>query len=230
MGSWPRRLLDVATTAGRQVVPLNGIFGGGWQPATAIAVYWLESLVLVLVTATLCWLVQRRTSDRVMFAARAAGDHAAVAGLEAERQAANRAGIKASEVLMVHLTSVGIFGVFIGVMVAMLIQNGETTPFDRVEFEVAAYSMLLVLAVSWAIDLVMGPSMSVAAVQDRVDACLGRWGLLWMLCFFGTVVPLFLGRPALFLGLFAVLKSVSEGWGALARMFGWTSTQARAGS
>lgn len=227
MGSWPRRLLDVATTAGRHVVPLNGIFGGGWQPATAIAVYWLESLVLVLTTATLCWLVQRRTSDRVIAAARVAGDHAAVAALEAERRVANGAGVKAGDVLMVHLSSVAIFGVFMGVMVTLVITNGNPAPFDATEFQTAVYSMLLVLGAGWAIDVAMSPAMSVAAVADRVEGCMGRWGLLWTLCFFGTILPIFIGRPQLFLEMFAVLKVVSEGWSMLARLFGWKSLRDR---
>jgi hypothetical protein len=229
MGSWTARLLDLGATAGRQVVPLNGILGGGWQPVTAIAIYWLESVALAIVAAILCWRLQRRTSDRAIAAARAAGDETAAVSLEAERQAANQAGIKPADVLMFNLFSLAVFGVFIGIMLVMLIQKGYVAPFNMEEFRGAADGMLLVLGLGGAIDLVLSPSMSVAAVQGRVNSCLGRWALLWMLCFFGTILLVFTGRPGVFLGMFAVLKAVWEGWATLARIFGWKSMQETSG-
>ena len=88
--------------------------------------------------------------------------------------------------------------------------------------------MMLVIAAGFVLDMLMFPSMSVAAVQGRVNACLGRWGLLWLLGFVATALLVFTGKPGAFIGLFAILKAVCEGWGALARMFGWTSLQERA--
>jgi hypothetical protein len=64
-------------------------------------------------------------------------------------------------------------------------------------------------------------------VQSRVDACLVRWGLLWMLGFFGTAIMVFSGRPTFFFGFFAGLKVLFETWGRLARMFGWRSLKDR---
>jgi hypothetical protein len=80
--------------------------------------------------------------------------------------------------------------------------------------------MLLVLAFGLVVDMVLSRSMSVAAVADRVESCMARWALLWILSFFGTLVPMFTGRPALFLGLFAVLKALWEGGGLIGRIFG----------
>lgn len=197
MGSWTARLLDLVTTGARQALPLNGILGGTWRPVTAIAVYWLESLVLVLTTALLCWLMQRRTWAR--------------------------------DVLLVHVPSLAIFGVFIGVMLNLLIQNGHTPSFDLDEFRSAASAMLIVLGVSGAIDLAMWRSMDVSTVAGRVESCLGRWALLWILSFFGVMVPLFTGRPVLFLTTFAVLKTLWEGGAMLGRVFGARRDPERAG-
>jgi Family of unknown function (DUF6498) len=221
------RLLDLIATAGRQVIPLHGIFADGWQPATAIALYWLESVLLAAVAIVLCWRLQRRTSDRAIAAARADGDDAMAARLELEQQAAREAGVDPRAVLLFHGASLAIFGIFLGVILAMLIQKQHLPPFDWDEFRAAADAMMLVIGVGWAVDLVLSPSMSVAAVQSRVNACLGRWALLWLLGFVGTALLVFTGRPGAFIGLFAILKAIWEGWATLARLFGWTSLQDR---
>jgi hypothetical protein len=69
--------------------------------------------------------------------------------------------------------------------------------------------------------------MSVTDVQSRVDSCMARWALFWILGFFGVLVLLFTGRAWLFFGLFAGLKTTWEVWGGLARMFGWQSLKER---
>jgi hypothetical protein len=94
------------------------------------------------------------------------------------------------------------------------------------EFRDAADAMMLVVAVSFGLEMLTFRAMSVTAVQSRVNACLGRWALLWLLGFVGTILLLFTGRPGAFIGWFAILKAVWEGWGMLARIFGWSSTAA----
>jgi hypothetical protein len=46
---------------------------------------------------------------------------------------------------------------------------------------------------------------------------------------FGTLLLSFTGRIGLYFGLFAVMKAVWEGWGTLARIFGWKSLQETSG-
>ena len=40
------RVIDLLLTGARQAVPVGGIFALGWQPPVAIAVYWIESVLL----------------------------------------------------------------------------------------------------------------------------------------------------------------------------------------
>ncbi len=55
------RIGQFVTTVARHAVPIGGVFGRDWHPASAIAVYWVESVLLVLATAALCALFVRRT-------------------------------------------------------------------------------------------------------------------------------------------------------------------------
>ena len=45
------RIGQTLTTFLRHLVPIGGIFGRSWHPVTALVVYWLESVLLVLATA-----------------------------------------------------------------------------------------------------------------------------------------------------------------------------------
>ncbi len=218
------RALSFLTTLTRQAVPLGGIFGRDWQPVTAIAVYWLESLLLALVAVALCALAKRRTSPAVVEQLRAAGDLDGVRALEAEREAARAAGIEPRDVFAFHVGSMVLFGIFVAMVLAIIIGKGDLQQvFEWHEVRDGALAMIVVVAVGFAIDLWRFPAMPVAAVQARVTACFARWGLFWLLGFFGVGLMLLTGRAGIFIGLFAGLKVTWEVWASLARTFGWRS-------
>ncbi|HEY6508912.1 MAG TPA: hypothetical protein VIY56_12920, partial [Vicinamibacterales bacterium] len=161
-------------------------------------------------------------------AARADEDPAAVAALTAERQEATAAGVNPGDVLLFHGGSLAVFGVFLALLMLILSSKGHLAPFDWREFRGAAEVMVAVVAVGVVVDLLLFQSMSVAAVQSRVNSCMARWALLWLLAFVGTLLLLFTGRAGAFIGLFAILKAVWETWALLAWRFGWTSLRDRA--
>ena len=228
MGTSIARILDLVPTTLRQFIPLNGIFAEGWQPSTAVALYWFESVLLLVITAVLCWRIRRRSSDDAIALARDSGDSAAADALAAEQAAARKAGIDPREVLIFHGGSLAIFGGFLGGLLLILIGNGHIPSFEWEQFRDGADAMMLVVAVSFGLEMLSFRGMSVAAVQSRVDACLGRWGFLWLLGFVGSFLLAFTGRASAFFGWFAILKAVWEGWGMLARVFGWKSLNDRA--
>ncbi len=126
--------------------------------------------------------------------------------------------------LIFHLPSLGMFGLFFAAIFFIASQNGLfETPLNWTEFRDGATAMLIVVALGFGIEQIFFPATSVDAVRDRVDACTGRWALLWMLGFFGTGMMLFTGRPETLISFFAVLKVTHETWGGLARTFGWKS-------
>jgi hypothetical protein len=55
-----------------------------------------------------------------------------------------------------------------------------------------------------------------------------RWGLFWLLGFFGTLLMMITGKAAIFIGMFAALKLTFESWSTVARLLGWRSLRERA--
>ena len=216
------------STVARHAVPVGGVFGRDWHPATAIGIYWLESVLLALTAAGLCALMQRRTSRGAIDDARLSRDGADVRSVLAERAELQAAGIRPQDVLVFHLGSLFIFGGFFAGVMVILIGNGRIEqPFRWDEFREGAEAMFLVVAAGFLFDLWGFHRMTVATVRARVDACLVRWALFWLLGFFGTWLMMLTGRPAIFFGLFAGLKVTFETWGTLARRLGWRSLKDR---
>jgi hypothetical protein len=178
----------------RHLVPIGGIFGRDWHPVTALAVYWLESVLLVLATALVCGLMLRKTRDSVV----------------------NEAGIHPRDLLWFHLGSLAVFlGFFAGVVV-ILVGNGHIERPAWREMREGAQAMLLVVSAGVVLDLWRFDTFTVQSVQARVNACHARWGLFWLLGFAGTILMMVTERPAMFFGFFAVLKAVFESWARIA--------------
>ena len=201
------RISRFLTNVARHGVPIGGIFGRDWHPVTAVTVYWLESVLLVLATATLCALMGRRTSDSEI----------------------NAASINPRELLIFHLGSLFVFGGFFAGVIVIIVGNGYIPePIRWPEIRQAAEAMAVIVAIGLTIDIWTFHRFTVDHVRNRVDACLTRWALFWLLGFFGTMMMVFSGRPLVFFGCFAVLKTTFESWAGLARLFGWKSIKERA--
>lgn len=219
---------ELLSTVGRQAVPLDGLFGRDWQAVTAISIYWLESMLLALVTVALCALLKRRTSELAAHRARRAGADDAARLIDTEREELRKASIDPKVVATFHVGSLIVFGVFFAMVMFAMISNQQIEQrFVWSEFRDGAIWMLIAVGLGFAIDLWRFPSMSVDAIQGRVNGLLARWGLFWAVGFFGTAVMLYTGRASFFLGLFAGLKLTWEVWGTLARTFGWRSMKDR---
>lgn len=204
-----RRLIDLVATTARQAVPVGGIFALGWQPPVAIAVYWFESMLLAAVAALLCVRLRDHTSGTPPDGAYASG-------------------LNPRDVLGFHWGSLTLFGLFFAAILFILTMNGRVAPIDWTELRDAAAGMVVVLLVGFGIETLLLPAPTVAAVQARVDGCLGRWALMWLLGFGGTIAMALTGRPETFFKVFAGLKVTWEVWGLMARTFGWKSLNERA--
>ncbi len=223
-----RRVIDLVLRVARQAVPVGGIFALGWPPAVAVAVYWLESVVLVAIAVESCVHLRDRTSAAAIAEARTAGDGAFADALQAEARTLATAGVNPRDVLLFHLGSMAMFGAFFAGILFILTMNGRIEPVDWAELRYAAGAMAIVLGVGFAFDRLTMPDPPVAVVQARVNACNGRWALMWLLGFGGTAAMVFTGRPQIFFQLFAVLKMTWEIWSLLTRKFGWKSLHDRA--
>jgi len=174
----------------------------------------------------LCALLHRRTSAESALAARRAGADDLARAIDLEREEFRKASIRPRDVAVFHVGSLFVFAAFFTMLLFVMIGNGLIHErFVWAEFRDGAVGMLIAVGFGFAIDLWRFPSLSVDAVQARVNACVARWGLFWILGFFGTAVMVFTGRAGFFLGLFGGLKMTWEVWASLARMFGWKSLQ-----
>ena len=196
-----RFIADVA----RHAVPIGGVFGRDWHPVTALAVYWLESVALVVVAAALASMMKRRAPPSDIKAA----------------------GIEPRDLLVFFLGSLSVFGGFLAGVLLIAFGNGHIAePMRWPELREGAQAMLAVIAIGLLFDLWSQDRLTVRDVQGRVNACVARWGLFWLVGFVGTLLMIFTGRATIFFGFFAVLKVIFETWGRLARMLGWRPTAA----
>lgn len=217
------RIGQSASTTARHILPIGGVFAGDWHPATAMAVYWVESVLLALAVSALCAIMDRRTSPAAIARARSAGDHEEEQALTAERIAFNQAHIKPGDVLGFHVGSLFAFAAFLGGVLLILVGNGHIAPLDWYELRDGAAAMVVIVSIGFLFDLWRFDAYSATDLQSRVDACLARWTLFWMLGFFGTIIMGLSGRPIWFLAFFSVLKVIYESWARLAQLFGWRS-------
>jgi uncharacterized protein DUF6498 len=218
------RIGELLSTIGREAIPLDGLFDKHWQAVSALAIYWFESVLLALVAVALCALLKRRSSEQAAWTARREGAEDVARHMDAEREAFRKASINPKDVAVFHVGSLFVFGAFFTMLLIVMIGNHLIEQrFVWSEFRDGAMAMLIAVGVGFAIDLWRFPNVSVDAVAARVNACTARWGLFWILGFFGTGVMVFTGRASFLLGLFGGLKMTWEVWGTLARMFGWKS-------
>lgn len=215
------RIGQFFATSARHVIPVGGVFAGDWHPATTIAVYWVESVLLVLATSLLCALIGRRTSPQALKRAAKQRDAAEVKQLKAEQRAFSAAHINATEVLAFHGGSLLVFAMFFGGILVIMVGNGHIPPMRWSELQDGAMAMLAVVAIGLLFDLWRFPSFTAADARRRVDACLVRWSLFWLLGFFGTLIMGLSGRATWFFGFFSALKLTFESWARVAQLFGW---------
>ena len=168
--------------------------------------------------------MQRRFSTAAIERARRDGDADHAAWLEAQQLEVARAKIRPGDVFGFHVGSLLTFGVFLAGVIFILSANGRLAEEIRwSELRRASEMILLVVAAGFLIDLWGFRAMPPAEVQGRVDACLTRWSLFWLLGFVGTILIGVTGRATVFFGFFAILKITFEGYGRLARALGWRS-------
>ena len=205
-----KRIAEFLLTIGRQVIPISGVVGFGWHPIAALAVYWFESVLLALVAAALCALMERQLRPALAGGAfNPANPHAPEA--VARAQAFSRANLRASDVLLFHGGSLVFFGVFFGLLMVIFVGNGHVA--GNLDFSAISdglIAMAVVVAIGFTIDLWNLDRMPITALESRVTACASRWALFWILGFVGTWLIGLTGKAMLFFSLFTGLKVTWE--------------------
>jgi hypothetical protein len=204
-------LLRVLGTAGAQAVPLGGVLGLGWGTVTGMALYWVESLLLVFATGILAILLRRETAA----VPGEGGDARAARGRR--RDEANRWKVRPKEVFEFHLLSLLIFGGAMAGTGYAVTKGGILAEFDLVEFQRGVLALTLCVGLAMAVDAWRIATVPVASVGRRVKQLTSRWVLFWALGFFGPLLTWILDEPRAVFGLFGGLKAWWEVTGALER-------------
>lgn len=181
-----------------QTVPAAGVFGLEWSPAAGLILYWIESVLALAATAWLLALFARGAD-------------------EARRGEIARAGIRTRDVLLVHGGAFGIFGLFFGLFLVILVGNGHL---GSVGLDAVLAGLPWVagfVGLELAIDLVRRREATAERLARRVDAGNRRFALFWIVGFFGVLGAVLFGKPLLLFGLFAAIKLGFEIGAALER-------------
>jgi hypothetical protein len=204
MKDWLGRFARVIGVGGAQAVPVGGVFAAGWNPGTAIALYWCESALMVLASVVLVALLRDTTQ-------RAPADTPDAAAWRLRRLAdIDRANIRTRDVMAFYGGSILVIGVFLGAVGLILTRNLGVPLFDGTELQRGLLMMTAFIGVGVAADAMRITSLPVAAVQARVDANAGRWAFFWILGFVGLGGSMLLGTPASFFSFFVGLKAFWE--------------------
>ena len=204
MRDWLGRLGRIIGVGGVQAVPVGGGFAAGWNPGTAIALYWCESALMVVATVVLVVLLRHTTNN----APTDTPDD--VAWRERRLGEIDRANIRTRDVFAFYGGSILVFGAFLGAVMLLITQNTGQAIVDPADLRRGLLAMTLFVGIGLAADAMRITSLPVAAVQARVDANFGRWAFFWILGAVGLGVSLLLGTPATFFSFFVGLKAFWE--------------------
>lgn len=174
-----------------QAVPAGGVVFASWTTGAAIALYWVESVLLLC--ACLVLIVRCPAPPR---------------GAEPLP--------KWKDVLLVHGGAYGIFGAF-GAAMLLILSQRPGLAFDVADFRTGLPLMAVCVALGLALDLVELPRRGAELALARVNEGNSRFVLFWLVGFFGTLAAAFTGRGGLFFGVFAGVKT----WFELGRFLGW---------
>ncbi len=180
---------------GAQAVPVGGVLVLAWPAAGGLVLYWIESVLVLGATALLLALFVRRT--------RASGNAADLAGLAA-------AGIRPRDVLLVQGGALGIFGLFFGGFLFILVANGHIASAGLQRALAGVPVLAGIVALGLVFDLVRLPRLTLVEMTSRVNAGVRRSAIFWFVGFFGALGATFFGKPLLLFGLFAGIKTLFE--------------------
>ena len=216
----PRLAAKVSAAMGAQAVPIGGVLGG-WSPATGLALYWVEAMLGALLAIALVWLYRRRISDPTLDAALGPpGSAEVVAARDARLADLERAKVRPRDIALVHGAGFLIFGGFFAGILLILSQNHGVPLPSAAELRQGLPPLAGLALFGFLLDLPGLGRRPASFVAARVNAGTSRWGILWGVGFFGTILMVVTGRPLAIFLVFAALKTLFEVGAALERVIG----------
>lgn len=197
------RLIPLTSALGRNSIPLGAFLLGGDSAETALVLYFLETLIAILLTALTIRL-------------RAPAEHSGYHSLASTRTVTkingkvvhtNHKGNRRSLLEGFLLFSLG-FSIVPGIMMALFL-------FGILQADISAQVILYGIGgiaafqlLHFGVDLYRNPKLSPVQANAALDAGMGRSAILFISCFVGMILAAFVTQW--FIIPFAVLKIVTD--------------------
>ena len=200
----------LAAALGIQAVPAGGVLSG-WSPATGLVLYWAEAVVGLVLALAMIKLYDAFVHDPRSYLAFGPPGSPEFEGARRERlaeiQAAN---IRARDVALVHGSGFLIFGVFFSAVLLIASRNHGLTPPSLEDLRLGVPFMAALALLGFLLDVQGLRNRPASFVAGRVDATNARFGILWLVAFFGTFLMVVTEKPTAIFMAFAVLKGLHE--------------------
>jgi len=198
------RLLQVL---GLNAVPVAGFFGEGWSPGTALAIYWVESVLVILFVTTRIVLHRRWTRKRGHFRA---------PSFSKQKQDAPPSPVGSGSLLSGYLVVAIPFTLVHGIFLALLLflflpkEFGADAGVSLVDLGKGTLGVLGFLVLGLAMDLVSLRDRPFRWLELFTQRAMGRIFVVHMTIIFGMGAAAFFHAPAALFGVFAGLKTLFD--------------------
>lgn len=202
----------LAQLLGLNAVPVAGFFGQGWSPGTALAIYWVEGLLVIFFVAARIVLHRRWTRKRGHF--RAPAFHRQQA--RTVETAPVGSGSLLGGYLGVAIPFTLVHGLFLGLLLFLFLPRefGAEAGVVLADLGKGAVGVLAFLALGLAIDLVGLRERSFRSIEVATERAMGRIFVVHMTIIFGMAGAMFFHAPAALFGVFAGFKTLFDLGGA----------------
>lgn len=192
----------VAQTLGLNSVPVAGVFAEGWSSGTALALYWIESALVIGFVVARIALHRRRT--------RKAGHWRAPQFTTTGRFGG--AGSLLGSYVRFALPFTVIHGVFLGTMLALVTVNRPELDLGigAVDLAIGAAAVAALLLAGFLLDLVGLAERPFRWVERIAERALGRVFVVHATIVFGLLATAWTDGPAGLFAVFAGLKTAVD--------------------
>jgi len=196
----------IAQTLGLNALPVAGVIGEWWTSGTALALYWIEGVVVIALMSARIALHRRWT--------RKAG-HGVQGHFRAsteQQRAHQRPGSFLGSYLIVAIPFTLAHGLFLGVLLFMLSHNRPDLGIsvDAASLRIGGLGMLAFLALGFVIDLASLRRQSFRWMERMTERALSRIFVVHMTIIIGVGALAIADAPMGLLGVFAVLKALVD--------------------
>lgn len=198
---------ELLQVLGLNAIPVAGFFGEGWSSGTALAIYWVEGLLVIPFMATRIVLHRRWTRKR---------GHYRSPSFSNQKADAPAAPVGSGSLLAGYLGVVIPFTLVHGIFLALLLllflprEFGAASGASLPDLGKGAVGVLAFLVLGLAIDLVSLRDRSFRWLEVVTQKAMGRIFVVHLTILFGMGAAAFFHAPSALFAAFAGLKTLAD--------------------